>query len=66
MRETYVASVPMQHPPVGRDFHATSAEVITEYGGLMGFEWVGFLATEAIGIPRVGIQRGVTIRSEYA
>ena len=30
-----VCSLPMQHPPVGRDFHATSAEVITEYGGLM-------------------------------
>jgi hypothetical protein len=34
--QSYVPSwVPMQHPPVGRDFHATSAEVITEYGGLM-------------------------------
>jgi len=28
-------TLPMQHPPVGRDFHATLDEVITEYGGLM-------------------------------
>jgi len=32
----------------------------------MGVQSPSTLPTEAIGIPRVGIQRGVTIRSEYA